>query len=52
MPFTTTRLSRKKIKIPIMPNFGKGMEKAGTLYVASRSENWHNLCGNNLALSS
>lgn len=52
MLFIIIRLFRKKIKILIMLNFGKGMEKVGILYVVSRSENWYNFCGNNLVLLS
>lgn len=35
-----------------MPNVGKDMEKPEMLNAASGSENWHNLYGNKLALSS
>lgn len=51
--FTTTRLLRKKKKLSLtMPNVGKDMEKPEIQNAASGSENWHNLCGNKLALSS
>lgn len=35
-----------------MPHVGKDMEKPEILNAASGSENWHNLCGNKLVLSS